>query len=179
MSPSPSTLAAFARLCLLEAERGVWDSFVGKYEPPKDPEHLLALAEAADRLTYLHRRGATLEQARELLTARGMPELAQYLCRVLLPNVHPDRREALLGEKALLLFAGTIPGAMAFREKSPEQVGAALRSVLEVCQRGRAEALRAWATRGRGGPAATTLCEVCGMTWCDGCPMASRSEKRD
>jgi len=131
-----------------------------------------------DRAAHLYRNATTLEEAQELLTARGMPELASYLCRVLLPNVHPDRREVLLQEKALLIFAGTIPGARAFREKTPEQVGAALRWVLEVCRRGRAEALRSWAARGRGAKA-DLPCDVCGRLFCDGCPMARRDEMKD
>jgi len=131
-----------------------------------------------DRAGELYRSASTLAEAQELLSARGMPELAQYLCRVLLPNVHPDRREALLQEKTLLIFAGTIPGAKAFREKAPEQVGAALRWVLEVCQRGREQALREWAARGRGGKAEMP-CDVCGRLYCDGHPLARRDEMKD
>ena len=131
-----------------------------------------------ERAGELYRAASTLAEAQELLTARGMPELGQYLCRVLLPNVHPDHREALLQEKALLLFAGTIPGAKAFREKAPEQVGAALRWMLEVCRRGREQALREWAARGRVGRA-DLPCDVCGRLYCDGHPLARRDEMKD
>lgn len=182
MSPSPATLAAFARLCLAEAAwvepTEIGDTERQLYSEPDQPAYLRRLASDVDRPTYLHRRASTLAEAQELLAARGMPELAQYLCRVLLPNVHPDRREALLQEKALLLFAGTIPGAKAFREKAPEQVGAALRWMLEVCWRGRAQALREWTRRGRSAPA-SKICEVCGQIYCDGCPMARRDEMKD
>lgn len=153
MKPTPTTRAAFARLCLAEADwiepAEIGDDERQPYSEPDQPAYLRRLANTVDRPTYLHRCASTLDEARELLTDRGMPELAAHLCRVLLPNVHPDRREVLLQEKALLIFAGTIPGARAFREKSPDQVGAALRWVLEVCRRGRADALRAWAARAR------------------------------
>jgi len=182
MKPTPATRAAFARLCLAEADwiepAQIGDDERQHYGEPDQPAYLRRLASGVDRITYLHRRASTLEEAQELLTARGMPELGAYLCRVLLPNVHPDRREVLLQEKALLLFAGTIPGARAFREKSPEQVAEALRWVLDVCRRGRAEALRSWAARGRN-VKADLPCEVCGRLYCDGCPMARRDEMKD
>ncbi len=100
-----------------------------------------------DEQTALYRSASTLQEAQDLLAARGMPELGQYLCRLVLPNVHPDRREALLQEKALLMFAGTIPTAAAFREKSAREVAEALRWVLDVCRRGRPAALIEWSKR--------------------------------
>lgn len=91
----------------------------------------------------------TPEQAAELLAARGMPQLAQYICRLVLPNLPPRIRSVECLEKAILCETGSVPRFSAFHERSPADVAKALRWVATVCERGMGKALLAWEVRAK------------------------------
>lgn len=146
--PARSTLAAFARLCLAEADHGAMmrtrDHGLGlpvvEWTPDGElaggivdradrAEYLRGLGNAADRATWLHLRARTHEEIEELLRLRGMPELAAYVLRVIAPG-NPNTR-GWCEAKADDMDVEIIGTCKAFNEAPPERVAAALRWIAD------------------------------------------------
>lgn len=72
-----------------------------------------------ERAKELYGTASTLPDAKAFLVTRGFPEMAQYLCDVVLPNMPPITRPNECRTKALLCETGSVPGCMAYREKDP------------------------------------------------------------
>lgn len=99
-----------------------------------------------ERARELYDTADTPDLAAELIAARGFPELAQY-APLVLRNTVPIMRPAWCREKAILLETGTVPGAMAYREKPPVDVAKVLRWLAVVCERGMSKAAAQWEAR--------------------------------
>lgn len=146
--PARATLAAFARLCLAEADHGAMvrvhdhgfdlpmvEWTLSPYqagEAAREMEqraYLRGLANTVDRATWLHLRARTHEEIEELLRLRGMPELAAYVLRVIAPG-NPNAR-GWCEAKADDMDAEIVGTCKAFREAPPERVAAALRWIAE------------------------------------------------
>lgn len=126
----------------------------GIRHPPEERNRLKLIAielanahHAKKSVRELYEGASTLPDAKAFLVSRGFPEMAQYLCDVVLPNMPPITRPNECRTKAILCETGSTPGCQAYREKDPQTVAKALRWLAEVCERGMVQAALDWEKR--------------------------------